>query len=169
MFVHSNLLKDEQQSSSIGSKKAKGKTITSNARSMHNEKTNLAPPHLQTQKLRQWKWPPTRMKQDNQASGQEGIASKTIQKFSQRNLQMHLKNHSLSRKNFTSRRIWERIVMQRGWVVPFQFDVLAQLANIPARINLQELLQLLKTTRDALESLSGFGGFSCTESRTIYQ
>jgi hypothetical protein len=32
----------------------------------------------------------------------------------------------------------------------FHFDVMAQLANIPARITLHELLRLSKTTRDAL-------------------
>ena len=33
---------------------------------------------------------------------------------------------------------------------PFRFDVLAQLANIPARITLYELLRLSKSTREAL-------------------
>ena len=32
----------------------------------------------------------------------------------------------------------------------FRFDILAQLANIPARITLHELLRLLKKTREAL-------------------
>ena len=32
----------------------------------------------------------------------------------------------------------------------FRFDVLAQLANIPTRITLYELLRLSKSTRDAL-------------------
>ena len=32
----------------------------------------------------------------------------------------------------------------------FRFDVIAQLANIPARITLYELLRLFKSTRDAL-------------------
>jgi len=34
---------------------------------------------------------------------------------------------------------------------PFRFDVLAQLANIPTRISLYELLRLSKSTRDALK------------------
>jgi predicted CoA-binding protein len=37
-----------------------------------------------------------------------------------------------------------------GPSTPFNFDVLAQLANIPARITLYELLRLSKTTREAL-------------------
>jgi len=37
-----------------------------------------------------------------------------------------------------------------GTSIPYLFDVLAQLANIPARITLYELLRLSKSTRDAL-------------------
>ena len=37
-----------------------------------------------------------------------------------------------------------------GTSVPYRFDVLAQLANIPARITLYELLRLSKSTREAL-------------------
>jgi len=37
-----------------------------------------------------------------------------------------------------------------GPSTPFHFDVLAQLANIPTRINFYELLRLFKYTRDAL-------------------
>jgi len=37
-----------------------------------------------------------------------------------------------------------------GPSTPFHFDVLAQLAKIPARITLYELLKLSKATRDAL-------------------
>src|ERR1700722_18803998 len=37
-----------------------------------------------------------------------------------------------------------------GPSTPFNFDVLAQLANIPARITLYELLRLSKMTREAL-------------------
>jgi len=37
-----------------------------------------------------------------------------------------------------------------GPSAPFRFDVLAQLANISARITLYELLRLSKSTRDAL-------------------
>jgi len=33
---------------------------------------------------------------------------------------------------------------------PFRFDILAQLANIPARITLHEILRLSKETREAL-------------------
>jgi len=43
---------------------------------------------------------------------------------------------------------------QKGGVgpsTPFRFVVLAQLANIPARIILYELLRLSKSTRDALK------------------
>ena len=43
--------------------------------------------------------------------------------------------------------------LQKGNVegsTPFHFDILAQLANIPARITLYELLRLLKSTREAL-------------------
>jgi len=36
-----------------------------------------------------------------------------------------------------------------GPLTPFCFDVLAQLANIPARIILYELLGFSKSTRDA--------------------
>ena len=39
-----------------------------------------------------------------------------------------------------------------GLDVPFCFDILAQLANIPARITLYELLRLLKETREALRN-----------------
>jgi len=35
-------------------------------------------------------------------------------------------------------------------LTPFRFDVLGQLANIPARITLYELLRLSKSTREAL-------------------
>ena len=42
-----------------------------------------------------------------------------------------------------------------GSTTPYRFDVLAQLANIPARITLYELLRLSKSTREALrESLA---------------
>jgi len=37
-----------------------------------------------------------------------------------------------------------------GLDAPFRFDILAQLANIPARITVYELLRLSKETRDAL-------------------
>ena len=37
-----------------------------------------------------------------------------------------------------------------GTSAPYHFDVLAQLANIPARITLYELLRLSKSTREAL-------------------
>jgi len=37
-----------------------------------------------------------------------------------------------------------------GSSAPYHFDVLAQLANIPARITLYELLRLSKSTREAL-------------------
>ena len=37
-----------------------------------------------------------------------------------------------------------------GSSAPYRFDVLAQLANIPARITLYELLRLSKSTREAL-------------------
>ena len=37
-----------------------------------------------------------------------------------------------------------------GPLTPFRFDILAQLANISARITLYELLRLSKSTRDAL-------------------
>jgi len=35
-------------------------------------------------------------------------------------------------------------------LTPFRFDVLAQIANIPTRITLNELLKLFKSTREAL-------------------
>ena len=38
----------------------------------------------------------------------------------------------------------------QGLDAPYQFDILAQLANIPARITLHELLRLSKETREAL-------------------
>ena len=38
-----------------------------------------------------------------------------------------------------------------GSTTPYRFDVLAQLANIPARITLYELLRLSKSTREALQ------------------
>ena len=37
-----------------------------------------------------------------------------------------------------------------GSPTPYRFDVLAQLANIPSRITLYELLRLSRSTRDAL-------------------
>ena len=37
-----------------------------------------------------------------------------------------------------------------GSITPYHFDVLAQLANIPARITLYELLRLSKSTRETL-------------------
>ena len=37
-----------------------------------------------------------------------------------------------------------------GLNIPFRFDILAQLANIPARITVHELLRLSKETREAL-------------------
>ena len=36
--------------------------------------------------------------------------------------------------------------------MPFRFDILAQLANIPARITIHELLRLLKERREALRN-----------------
>ena len=38
----------------------------------------------------------------------------------------------------------------KGTSAPYRFDVLTQLANIPARITLYELLRLSKSTREAL-------------------
>jgi len=38
-----------------------------------------------------------------------------------------------------------------GPSTPFYFDVMAQLANIPARITLYELLRFFKSTRDGLK------------------
>ena len=38
----------------------------------------------------------------------------------------------------------------KGSSAPYRFDVLAQLANIPVRITLYELLRLSKSTREAL-------------------
>ena len=43
-----------------------------------------------------------------------------------------------------------RIYSGEGSSAPFQFDVMAQLANIPARITLHELQRLSKSTREAL-------------------
>jgi len=37
-----------------------------------------------------------------------------------------------------------------GLDTPFRFDILVQLANIPARITIHELLRLSKETREAL-------------------
>jgi len=37
-----------------------------------------------------------------------------------------------------------------GFNISFRFDILAQLANIPARITIHELLHLSKKTREAL-------------------
>jgi len=37
-----------------------------------------------------------------------------------------------------------------GSTTPYHFDILTQLANIPARITLYELLRLSKSTREAL-------------------
>jgi len=37
-----------------------------------------------------------------------------------------------------------------GSSISFRFDILAQLANIPTRITLYELLRLFKSTREAL-------------------
>lgn len=39
---------------------------------------------------------------------------------------------------------------------PFHFDILAQLASIPARITLNKLLKLVKTTREALADAEVF-------------
>jgi len=38
----------------------------------------------------------------------------------------------------------------KGLNAPFRFDILAQLANIPARMTLYELLRLSKETREVL-------------------
>jgi len=47
-----------------------------------------------------------------------------------------------------------------GSLRPSHFDVLAQLANIPARITLYELLRLSKSTREALrEALANVEAF----------
>ena len=40
-----------------------------------------------------------------------------------------------------------------GFSAPYRFDVLAQMANIPARITLYELLRLSKSTREALREV----------------
>ena len=40
-----------------------------------------------------------------------------------------------------------------GSTTPYRFDVLAQLANIPARITLYELLRVSKSTREALQEV----------------
>jgi hypothetical protein len=50
---------------------------------------------------------------------------------------------------------------EEGSPGPFRFNVMAQLANIPARITLHELLRLSKPTRDALqEALADAEAFS---------
>ena len=50
--------------------------------------------------------------------------------------------------------IWFDHVLKKpsgpGLNMPFRFDILAQLANIPARITIHELLRLSKETREAL-------------------
>ena len=50
--------------------------------------------------------------------------------------------------------VWFDHVLKRtsglGLDAPFRFDILAQLANIPAQITIHELLRLLKETREAL-------------------
>ena len=49
--------------------------------------------------------------------------------------------------------LWYVKALQKGGVgpsTPFLFDVMAQLANIPTRITLYELLRIFKSTRDAL-------------------
>ena len=40
-----------------------------------------------------------------------------------------------------------------GSSTPYRFDILAQLANIPARITLYELLRLSKSTREVLREV----------------
>ena len=42
-------------------------------------------------------------------------------------------------------------LFRRTKPAPYRFDVLAQLANIPARITLYELLRLSKSTKEALK------------------
>ena len=55
-----------------------------------------------------------------------------------------------------------------GPSAPFNFDVLAQLANIPARITLYELLRLSKTTRKALrEALADSEAFLAQVPATV--
>ena len=44
----------------------------------------------------------------------------------------------------------------KGTSAPYRFDVLAQLANIPVRITLYELLRLSKSTREALADVEVF-------------
>jgi len=46
---------------------------------------------------------------------------------------------------------------------PFHFDVLAQLANIPARITLYELLRLSKSTKDAFRKVLADAEFFVTQ------
>ena len=59
--------------------------------------------------------------------------------------------------------LWYVKALWKGCVgpsTPFCFDVIVQLANIPARITLYELLRLYKSTRDALKrSFSKCRGF----------
>ena len=50
--------------------------------------------------------------------------------------------------------VWYNRPLNKGKVVevsqPFRFDIINQLANIPSRITLYELLKLSKSTREAL-------------------
>src|SRR5436189_6030311 len=52
------------------------------------------------------------------------------------------------------REVWYNRPLNKGKAVevfqPFRFDIINQLANIPARITLYELLKLSKSTREAL-------------------
>jgi len=54
-------------------------------------------------------------------------------------------------------------------LTPFRFDVLAQLANIPTRITLYELLKLFKSTRDALKEALTDAEIFVTQIPAIYE
>ena len=57
----------------------------------------------------------------------------------------------------------------KGSSTPFRFDVLAQLANIPTRITLYELLKLSKSTRESLrEALTDLETF-ITQIPTVHK
>lgn len=105
MWVHSNLQKDEQCTSSTSSRKAKGKAQICNVIFTLSEEDQSKTATLTNSEVEAMVMVahPNEVEQSGTQPGKSYL--KTIRKFDQVNLYKHLECHLPNRKNYTSRRI----------------------------------------------------------------
>ena len=161
MWIHPDLIKDQQWSVST-SQKAKGKAkarscnmigvsliegdaLTASLTDSDNE-AMAADTEIPLAGTRSGK--PFAKQYDEAAPSSSKPVEKTAEQPPKKQKELRF-NKPLQKEN------------DEGHSTPFRFNVLAQLANIPARITLYELLRLSKTTREALrEALANSEAFS---------